>query len=87
MSPRQRDLRPVRRGGARRCLAPELADRLAAERPGIRVLFTSSYTAVGAGLTAALPMDARFIDKPFSPSDLVAAVRAAIDLVALPLAS
>jgi CheY-like chemotaxis protein len=60
-------------------LGPELAVRLAEARPGLRVLFTSGYTAGGAGVTASLPPDARFIDKPFSPPDLVAAVRAAID--------
>ncbi|MBA2380710.1 MAG: response regulator [Chloroflexi bacterium] len=61
---------------------PELAAHLQALRPGLRVLFTSGYTAGGAGVGANLPSDARFIDKPFSPSDLVTAVRAAIDEVA-----
>jgi PAS domain S-box-containing protein len=70
-----------------RVLGPELAEQLARLRPGLRVLFTSGYTAGGAGVTATLPARARFIDKPFSPSDLVAAVRAAIDDVAVqPLA-
>jgi PAS domain S-box-containing protein len=70
-----------------RILGPELALRLEVLRPGLRVLFTSGYTAGGAGLTATLPSDARFIDKPFSPGDLLAAVRAAIDDTSLPLAS
>ena len=62
-----------------RIQGPELAERIAAVRPGLRVLFTSGYTAGGAGVTAAIPTDARFIDKPFTPSGLVAAVRAALD--------
>jgi DNA-binding NtrC family response regulator len=62
-----------------RVLGPELALLLNRERPGLGVLFTSGYTAGGSGVTAAIPPDARFLDKPFSPSDLVAAVRAAID--------
>jgi PAS domain S-box-containing protein len=70
-----------------RILGPELALRLEVLRPGLRVLFTSGYTAGGAGLTATLPSDAHFIDKPFSPGDLLAAVRAAIDDTSLPLAS
>ena len=70
-----------------RVLGPELALLLARERPGLGVLFTSGYTAGGSGVTASIPPDARFLDKPFSPSDLVAAVRAAIDDDALPLAS
>ena len=70
-----------------RILGPELAIRLELVRPGLRVLFTSGYTAGGAGLTASIPSDAHFIDKPFSPGDLVAAVRAAIDDTSLPLAS
>jgi PAS domain S-box-containing protein len=69
-----------------RILGPDLAIRLARVRPGLRVLFTSGYTAGGTGLTAMLPPDARFIDKPFSPGDLVAAVRAALDDTSLPLA-
>jgi PAS domain S-box-containing protein len=70
-----------------RILGPELAIRLGLLRPGLRVLFTSGYTAGGSGLTASMPSDAHFIDKPFSPVDLVAAVRAAIDDTSLPLAS
>jgi PAS domain S-box-containing protein len=62
-----------------RVLGPELARQLSLLRPGLRVLFTSGYTATGAGLTSSLPPDARFIDKPFSPSGLVSAVRAALD--------
>ena len=57
----------------------ELARQLTAIRPEMRVLFTSGYTAAGAGMTASLPRDARFIDKPFSPSGLVDAVRTALD--------
>jgi two-component system cell cycle sensor histidine kinase/response regulator CckA len=64
-------------------LGPELALQLARARPGLRVLFTSGYTAGGSGVTATLPPNARFIDKPFGPSELVAAVRAALDDVSV----
>ncbi|HET7029409.1 MAG TPA: PAS domain S-box protein [Candidatus Limnocylindrales bacterium] len=58
---------------------PELAQRIGVIRPGLRVLFTSGYTAGGAGVTASIPEDARFLDKPFTPSGLIAAIRAALD--------
>jgi CheY-like chemotaxis protein len=70
-----------------RVQGPELAAELLRQRPGLPILFTSGYTAGGAGLTAALPADARFLDKPFSPSGLIAAVRATIDEPAISAAS
>jgi two-component system, cell cycle sensor histidine kinase and response regulator CckA len=41
----------------------ELAERIAFEMPGIRVLYTSGYTDAGA--------EGPFIKKPFTPSQLV----------------
>ena len=67
-----------------RVLGPELARQLTEIRPGIRVLFTSGYTQSGQGMTSSLPLDARFIDKPFSPDALVDAVRSALDAPSKP---
>jgi CheY-like chemotaxis protein len=44
----------------------ELAQRIAAEIPGVRVLYTSGYTDAGA--------EGPFIQKPFTPAQLVAKV-------------
>lgn len=41
----------------------ELADRVACEIPGVRVLYTSGYTDAGA--------EGPFIQKPFTPAQLV----------------
>jgi DNA-binding response OmpR family regulator len=41
----------------------ELAGRIAAEIPGVRVLYTSGYTDAGA--------EGPFIQKPFTPAQLV----------------
>ena len=56
----------------------QLAGRVRAERPGIRVLYTSGYSGdemVGRGLE---PGD-HFLQKPFLPEDLRAKVREALD--------
>ncbi|MCX8032664.1 MAG: response regulator [Thermoleophilia bacterium] len=53
----------------------ELADRLTGPRPGLRVLFISGYPQ---GLTESgglIPNDVVYLQKPFSPSALVAKVR------------
>ena len=44
----------------------ELADRITSKLPGLRILFTSGYTDAGA--------EGPFIQKPFTPSQLVAKV-------------
>jgi two-component system cell cycle sensor histidine kinase/response regulator CckA len=54
---------------------PELAERLAGERPGLRVLLISGYTDRGIVEHGVLPRDARFLQKPFSASALGEAVR------------
>lgn len=41
----------------------ELADRIACEIPGVRILYTSGYTDAGA--------EGPFIQKPFTPAQLV----------------
>ncbi|HXH87654.1 MAG TPA: ATP-binding protein, partial [Gaiellaceae bacterium] len=56
---------------------PDLARLATAERPGLRVLFTSGYTNEPEELLA--EPDAAFIGKPFSPQSLVAKVREVLD--------
>ena len=56
---------------------PDLAERLRALRPGLRVLLMSGYAA-----DVVTPGDlrqARLLSKPFSPAALSAAVRAQLD--------
>jgi CheY-like chemotaxis protein len=55
---------------------PELARRLAAIRPGLRVLLLSGYSLDPDLLDAGVD----FLQKPFRPSALVARVRAILDL-------
>jgi CheY-like chemotaxis protein len=44
----------------------ELADRIACEVPGVKILYTSGYTDAGA--------EGPFIQKPFTPAQLIAMV-------------
>ncbi len=57
---------------------PELADRMRAMRPGIRVLFVSGYAADV--VTPQDLKDATLVPKPFSPAGLVKAVRTSLDV-------
>ena len=57
----------------------ELAERVARERPGVRILFMSGYTDVLFDEDGALPPGAGFIQKPFSAATLVQAVRVLLD--------
>jgi DNA-binding response OmpR family regulator len=52
--------------------------RLRSGRPGLKVLFMSGH-AEHAALREALEAGARFLQKPFTPQALAAAVRAALD--------
>ena len=59
---------------------PDLAKRLAAERPGLTTLFMSGYMEDTLGeTTTSLPSLVDFIHKPFLPSALVAKVREMLD--------
>ena len=53
----------------------ELAERLKAVRPGIKVLFMSGYTDDAVVHHGVVEEDAKFIQKPFSPEELAARVR------------
>jgi CheY-like chemotaxis protein len=57
---------------------PELARRLEAERPGLKVLFVSGYTADELVKNGVLDRKTALMEKPFRPSDLVDRVRGLI---------
>lgn len=56
----------------------ELCSRLTAERPGQRILGMSGYPKPTLASHGALPPDIPFIQKPFMPAALAAAIQAAI---------
>ncbi len=57
----------------------ELAERLMAEMPGLRVLYTSGYTDDDILRHGVSERDAPFLAKPFTPDELVERVRALLD--------
>jgi len=57
----------------------ELADRLAAQRPGIRVLYMSGYPGDAVVQHGTLPSGSAFLQKPFSPDGLALKVRDVLD--------
>jgi CheY-like chemotaxis protein len=57
----------------------EVAERLTALRPGLRVLYMSGYTDNIIAQHGVLAPGTGFISKPFTPDSLATAVRAAID--------
>jgi len=57
----------------------ELADRLTAQRPGIRVLFMSGYPGDAVVQHGTLPSGSAFLQKPFSPDGLARKVRDVLD--------
>jgi PAS domain S-box-containing protein len=57
----------------------ELADRLAAQRPGIRVLYMSGYPGDAVVQHGTLPSGSAFLQKPFSPDGLSRKVRDVLD--------
>jgi PAS domain S-box-containing protein len=56
----------------------ELAEELAARRPGLRVLFMSGYAAQHSG-EPLLPFEAPLLEKPFAPDELLRRVREVLD--------
>jgi PAS domain S-box-containing protein len=50
---------------------PDLAKRLRAERPDMRILFTSGYSPEAITRSGALPAEAAFLQKPFTPATLL----------------
>jgi two-component system cell cycle sensor histidine kinase/response regulator CckA len=57
----------------------QLHDRLAGQRPGLRVVYMSGYTASILAPHGVLEPDMVLLQKPFSLSDLAATVRGALD--------
>jgi CheY-like chemotaxis protein len=57
----------------------ELAERLAADNPGLRVLFMSGYSDEAVYRHGVLSPDAAFIEKPFTERALTAKVREVLD--------
>ena len=58
---------------------PELAQRLLAVRPAMRVLFTSGYTEDAVAADSALAHGTAFLSKPFSAGDLAEKLRGLLD--------
>jgi DNA-binding response OmpR family regulator len=65
----------------------ELAGQLESLRPGVRVLYMSGYTDHAARHHGVLKEGAEFIQKPFSPEELAAKVRAVLEPSSPPRAS
>ncbi|MDF1738200.1 MAG: ABC transporter substrate-binding protein [Verrucomicrobiales bacterium] len=61
----------------------ELSVRLQAEKPSLKVIYSSGYTAEIFRGNAVFPEDVSFIGKPYLPEHLLAEVRAVLDGVAL----
>jgi CheY-like chemotaxis protein len=59
--------------------ASELSDQLLAERPGLKVLYISGYTSDEVVRRGISRQDAAFIQKPFTPEELMRKVRELLD--------
>ena len=57
----------------------QLADRMAARRPGMKVLYMSGYPQTVAARQGILDPDSPFIQKPFASQALLAKIREALD--------
>ena len=57
----------------------ELAERVHAMRPSVRILFTSGYTSESVDVSALERAHAAFLQKPFRTGELVAKIRAVLD--------
>jgi len=57
----------------------ELSERIGAMRPDIRVLYISGYTADIIARQGIVPEDVMLLEKPFSPQEFAAKVRAVLD--------
>jgi len=57
----------------------ELAEKLRADRPGLKVIFTSGYSADIVGKNFKLEPDLNFLQKPYAPQTLALIVRRCLD--------
>jgi len=60
------------------CTGPQLAQELTARYPGLRVIYMSGYPGGAAIRAGALDNTAVYIEKPFSPKNLIERVRAVL---------
>jgi CheY-like chemotaxis protein len=58
---------------------PEVASRVSALRPGIKVLYMSGYTGNAAAHRGLLEASVALLQKPFTPGDLARRVRQVLD--------
>jgi CheY-like chemotaxis protein len=58
----------------------ELAERLRAEDPTVRVVFVSGFAERGGRAPSRAPLEGPFLAKPFSGAELARAVRSALDV-------
>ena len=59
----------------------ELAEKLWAERPGLKVIFTSGYSAEAVGKDFVIGRGLNYLQKPYAPQKLTAMVRHCLDAV------
>ena len=59
----------------------ELAEKLWADRPGLKVIFTSGYSADVVGKDFVLQRGLNYLQKPYHPNKLASAVRECLDAV------
>jgi two-component system, cell cycle sensor histidine kinase and response regulator CckA len=57
----------------------DLAERVRAERPEIRVIFMSGYNEEAVLRHGVLALGTSFVEKPFSPAELLERVRTTLD--------
>jgi two-component SAPR family response regulator len=57
----------------------ELAEKLWAERPGLKVIFTSGYSTDIVGKDFKLEPELNYLQKPYQPQALALAVRRCLD--------
>jgi len=57
----------------------ELARQLRANCPGLKIIFTSGYTANEINTQTLVKMKARYLQKPYSHADLARTVRECLD--------
>ena len=60
-------------------IGQQLAVRLQTDGPQLKVIFTSGYSADIAGREIELRSSENFLQKPFAPEQLLAAVRRSLD--------
>ena len=57
----------------------DLAEQLLAEQPGLKIIFTSGYTANEVSPEVLAKTNARFLQKPYAHNDLAKTVRDCLD--------